>query len=401
MGILLRTAIIDEKTRGDDDECAMSSVEFLRPQLHGPRFDDGGIPLEFLGDLAALQELVVEVAKWRFLQDNPGRQRSPRGFTDAASLKLIRLESGSAVAVIALSDTSHSLMAEHPPHRKYYDEAVHYIIDAINVAGQNLQQWADHALPKKFLAYFDRIGRSLRDEEYIEFSAPAGRTSARLDGQKRRNMLAVSRVKEPTEEVSLHGTISEVDQQRMTFKFQLISGRKVSGPIAEQHYDSIMEAFNAYRGGSRVLVRAIGKYDQQNRLRALDSIQRVTSIRPRDVPARLDEFRDMQDGWYEGWGIAPKREGLDWLSTAFERYYPDDAPLPYTYPNPEGSVRMEWSAGNNAGILEIDIDAHSAEWLWFDRDSDDECERTLNMDESADWQWLASEIRSKLTTGAA
>ena len=81
--------------------------------------------------------------------------------------------------------------------------------------------------------------------------------------------------------------------------------------------------------------------------------------------------------------------------------YPDDAPLPYTYPTPEGGISMEWSAGNNAGILEIDLDAHSAEWLWFDRDSDDECERTLNMDESADWRWLASEIRSKLTTGAA
>lgn len=141
--------------------------------------------------------------------------------------------------------------------------------------------------------------------------------------------------------------------------------------------------------------------NMQNHPLRLDSVQHVISPRPRDVPARLDEFRDMQDGWYESWGIAPKREGLDWLSTAFERYYPDDVPLPYTYPNPEGSVRMEWSAGNNAVILEINLDAHSAEWLWFDRDSDDEFERTLDMDESADWQWLASEIRSKLTTGNA
>ena len=138
----------------------------------------------------------------------------------------------------------------------------------------------------------------------------------------------------------------------------------------------------------------------QNHPLRLDSIQRVTSPRPRDVPARLDELRDMRDGWLEGGGLAPKSNGLDWLSTAFDRYYPDDAPLPYTYPTPEGGISMEWSVENNAGILEIDIDAHSAEWLWFDRDSDDECERTLNMDESADWQWLASEIRSKLTTGA-
>lgn len=141
--------------------------------------------------------------------------------------------------------------------------------------------------------------------------------------------------------------------------------------------------------------------NMQNHPLRLDSIQRVTSIRPRDVPARLDELRDMRDGWLEGGGLAPKSNELDWLSTAFERYYPDDVLLPYTYPTPEGGISMEWSVENNAVILDIDLDAHSAEWLWFDRDSDDEFERTLNMDESADWQWLVSEIRSKLMTGSA
>ena len=30
----------------------MASLEFLRPRLRGPRFDDGAIPLEVLTDLA-------------------------------------------------------------------------------------------------------------------------------------------------------------------------------------------------------------------------------------------------------------------------------------------------------------------------------------------------------------
>ena len=54
---------------------------------------------------------------------------------------------------------------------------------------------------------------------------------------------------------------------------------------------------------------------------------------PLDVPARLDELRGMQDGWLEGDGKAPPHSGLDWLSGAFaKRGYPDDIPLPYTYP---------------------------------------------------------------------
>ena len=81
----------------------MTSIEFLRPRLEGARFDDGGVPLEFLSDLVALRELVLEVAKWRFLENHPERQRSPRGFTNDVGLKLIGLEGGSATPVIGLS----------------------------------------------------------------------------------------------------------------------------------------------------------------------------------------------------------------------------------------------------------------------------------------------------------
>ncbi len=113
---------------------------------------------------------------------------------------------------------------------------------------------------------------------------------------------------------------------------------------------------------------------------------------PLDVPARLDEFRGMNDGWLEGSGRAPGHAGLDWLSASFRRFYPGDTPLPHTYPTDEGGVRMEWSCGSDVMALEIDLDTHRGEWLWFDRDSDDEREHTLNMDASADWEWLAQEI---------
>ena len=132
-----------------------------------------------------------------------------------------------------------------------------------------------------------------------------------------------------------------------------------------------------------------------------ENSKRLTNHRMNDVLARLDELRGMRDRWLDGSGLAPKSAGLDWLSDAFERHYPDDAPLPHTYPTFEGGISMEWSVENNEAMLEIDIDAHSAGWFWLDRDSDDEFERTLNLDESTDWQWLVSEIRSKLMTGSA
>ena len=91
---------------------------------------------------------------------------------------------------------------------------------------------------------------------------------------------------------------------------------------------------------------------------------------PLDVPPRLDEFRNMSDGWLEGDGQAPEHTGLDWLSASFERHYPKDIPLPHTYPTPGGGVEMEWSFGPQSVILEIDLEEQLGDWLRFDKESD-------------------------------
>jgi len=80
----------------------MDSEPFLRPRLTGPRFEGHGIPLEVLKDLAVLEEMIVEVAKWKYLKDHPERLRSPRGFTEGIELKLTGIDEGSAIPVICL-----------------------------------------------------------------------------------------------------------------------------------------------------------------------------------------------------------------------------------------------------------------------------------------------------------
>ena len=114
---------------------------------------------------------------------------------------------------------------------------------------------------------------------------------------------------------------------------------------------------------------------------------------PLDVAARLNELRAMQDGWLDGDGVAPPHVGLDWLADAFNRHYPDDLPLPYAYPTPEGGVQMEWSLGPFEISLEIDLASHSAEWFWVEIPTDAEDERMLNLDDETAWDWFAAEIR--------
>ena len=370
----------------------MTTVEFLRPRLCGTRFEGAAIPLEVLRDLAVLEEMVIEVAKWRFLQEHPDRQRSPRGFTDGIEMKLTSVEDGSAVPVISLVMASANLPGVPLPNQAYFEQAREAIVCAIDAADRN-QSVVNH-LPEESLSYFDRMGRSLRDGEAIEFATPSHTTPARLTRETRRRLvLASSRVRELTEEVALRGAIPEADQDDMTFELQLIDGQKVTGPMPDQHLDTILEAFNGYRSGARVLLQGIGRYSRQNRLLGLESVEHISLLDPLDITARLEELRGLRNGWLDGRGLAPDHEGLAWLAARFDRHFPEELPLPHLYPTEEGGVQAEWSLAPGEASLEVDLGSHQGEWHSLDLDTDDESSEALNLDDDEAWTRLATAVR--------
>ena len=378
----------------------MVNIEFLQPCLRGPRFDDGAIPLEIFGDLIALREMVIEVAGWRYIQEHPNCQRLPREFTGSVDLKLTGVAEGSAIPMISLAPTAPILNDAEPPYRRIFEMAREDIVKTIGSAGQDgYAATANGHLPGRFLAYFNRIGRSLRDGECMELLTTEHPEPVRLTPETRNLLLQLSTIPEPMpdvpelmQEITVRGAIFEADQDRMTFKLQQVYGRKIAGVMPEQHRATILEAFHGYRDNVRVLVRGIGRYDRQRRLAGLESVEHITLLDPLDVPARLDEFRAMRDGWLDGEGLAPSHAGLDWLSSALERHFPPDAPLPYTYPTPAGGVQLEWSLGRREISLEIDLATRRAQWHWADLDSDADAEAELNLDDAAGWKWLGAEI---------
>ena len=200
--------------------------------------------------------------------------------------------------------------------------------------------------------------------------------------------------------IAIRGEVTELDRDGMTFKMQPIYGHKeVSGPVPEQRYDAFLKAFNGDKDDARVLIEGVVKHNSQGSLLALESVERVTVLHPLDFHACLDEFRNMQDGWLEGDGKAPPHSGLDWLSEAFRRGYPDDIPLPYTYPTFEGGVQCEWAIGQFYIEIEIDLDARKGDWIRFDENSDFsdfEDEEILSLDDPRAWAWMAAKIRETL-----
>lgn len=366
------------------------SDTFLRPTLVGPRFTDHAIPLEVLKDLAVLEEFVVEVAKALYLKDNLNRQRTPRGFTDGVSLKLSAVEPGSAIPVIALVVVGASLLP--PENQIYLERARDAIVNVISAADR--QESVADLVPDKTLNYFDRLGRSLRAGEEIQFPVPGGSGIARLTTETRRRLLESSSLKEITNEVTARGTIPEADQDNMSFELQLPDGHKVKAPIASEHLQTILAAFNAYQNGTRIAVQGIGRYRKDSdHLLGIDSVEHVTLLDPLDVPARLDELRLLRDGWLDGQGIAPRPTDLDWLSEAFSTSFPDELPLPHTFPTVEGGVRFEWATDRVDASVDIDLQGREGYWHSHDAGAAQSQEAQFDLSTDAGWKSLAARVQ--------
>ncbi|RQM93016.1 hypothetical protein [Aeromonas dhakensis] len=368
-------------------------IEFLTPRMVGERFAEHAIPLELLKDLAVLEEMIIEVAKWCYLQDHPDRKRSPKGFTDGVALKLSGIGEGSAVPQLSLVVEQTQLFP--PQAQTYFEQARTHLIRAIDAAEHD-EPITPH-LPDALLAYFDRFGRSLRDGETIEFAPQAADRKARLTKATRRKLvLASSQVQELTEEVTLRGSIPEADQGKMTFELQVINGPRVVAPVAGQYLSTVMEAFNGYKQGAHVLLQGIGRYNRYDRLQSLETVEHLSLLEVNDIAARLEELKTLRHGWLDGKkGFAPDKAGLDWLAVSFQRYYPDELTLPYLYPTAEGGVQAEWSLNGWEISLEVDLGRHQGQWHALDMTNELEQEKTLNLNDPVDWQWLATEITGR------
>lgn len=369
----------------------MTDGEFMRVTLRGGRFKDGEVPLPVLADLYSLQLMVIDVAGWRFKAKNQGRKRLPRNF-DQIHLKITGLGRGSSVVTIGLDTTRPTLLGV--PNQEYFEQAADDIADAIRLAEQDDEQ-LNVEMPNKYLDHFGWIGYHLSDSEELEIQTTTQAVPARLTTQSRERLVRHSAAATIMRDLTVRGLVYEADQKKMTFQLQPIHGSSVRCRIPEPYADTILEAFAGYHDNVRVLVRGTGIYDKQNHLSHVEPVIHVEQLDPLDVDARLDEFRNVQDGWLEDGGVAPDHAGLDWLSSTFAAYYPDDLPLPHTYLMADGGVSLEWSLGAKDVTVEVDIKTRKGEWYVYDKTHKRiEDETALDLGESTGWSSVAERLRT-------
>lgn len=367
--------------------------EFLRPRLVGRRFDEHTLPLDILKDFAALEEMLVEVAKHQYLAANPDRVRSPKGFTKGLELHLTAVEDGSAIPVIALVFATLFPSAD----ADYFDQAKDQIVEAIYAA----EQGQTPALPPELLRYFDRFGRGLREGEAMEFARSSGQTAS-LTPATRERLLRASQAEQWTEEVTLKGRIPEVDQADYCFELELRDGNKLKAPLLEHHRKAVLDAHYSYRNGALVAIKGVIQRDRADRRKGFESVEHITPLDSLDIETRLDDLAQLQDGWMDGKGHVLDRTALQRLAQAFDEHFAPDLPLPYLYPTAEGGVQAEWTLGDWEVSLDIALPALVAEYqsIHLKTGEGRELELALAADDGSDWVTL-NDALTKLQEGKA
>lgn len=348
-------------------------THFLQPRFDGARFDEHTLPLEVARDLAAYESLVIELAKHLYKEEHPDRVRVLRGFGADFHLHLERVDGGSAQPLLSVV-TAGGLPLEAGVG-DYFSRARDLISDCIASADGQLPD----AFPRVLLTFFNRIGRSLRNDESMHLPRAAGEAAVLTPDRRKNLVLAADKFYE--REIELSGTIGEADWEKSTFRLRMGDGSQIVIPMPESFHASARE----FGGRSRhqVTVKGIGAYDSWERLDKVLSTESLEVQPNYQLAARFDAFSNLVDGWLDGEGLAPNKEKLAIVSDQFVRKFPDQLTLPSVVPTPEGNLLFEWAFVNDPSV-DLNLNDMIAEFHAF-TEGGAEVEERFSLEKDTAW----------------
>lgn len=315
-------------------------TEFLRPRFAGPRFALHTLPVEVARDLAAYEELVVEVAKHIYIRSHEGRQRVPKGFEQEFSLHLERVDGGSARPLLSYVAAA-GLLLPGGGHGTYFEQARDVIAQCVQAAAEDRP--LPDAFPRHLLEYFNVVGRSLRDGESVDLASEGAAARAVLDPERRKKLvLAVQ--KTYLRDVERVGAIEEVDWAKQTFRLRLDDGSVVTAPFLPAIETLVREAAGIPR--TRATLRGVGVFDAYDKLQKMNATGHFEISQNHSLGAQLEALANVKDGWMEGAGKAPAQAGAEWLTDQLVVSFPADLAFPFVCPTPTGGAFLEWSLGD-------------------------------------------------------
>lgn len=325
----------------------MAKESFIQPRFVGPRFEEHTLPVSAAQDLAAYEELVIELAKYLYRKGNQDRVRVPKGFAGDIQLHLEKVDEGSARPLLSLV-LAGSLVNCIPDEIVEAKELINKVIATDE--GDDLPP----EFPKELYRYFNRIGRSLEKDEAIEWTPDsAGNKTVLNPGKRKRLVLADQETYEA--EIDILGQVEELNTRRKTgvlrteeyagvdFEYRDLFQSELTGALGKEETDTY-----AYLIG-------IGIFDVNDRLKRITEIESLEIVPHYGLISAIDQLAMLEAGWLEGHGVEFSNENLAWLNEEVTNTFPPGCPYPSVVPTEEGNVSFEWILPQARIELEINF----------------------------------------------
>ena len=348
----------------------MPQEPFIQPRFVGPRFEEHTLPLSAAKDLAAYEELVLELAKHLFREKQTDRVRVPKGFAQGFSLHIERIDDGSAKPALVAMMVG-ALTMHMPPEITEAKELINAVI--ATEAAQSFPA----AFPKEFYSYFNRIGRSLEEGEFIEW-LPESPTNKTVLTPTKRKRLVIAHRETYEKEVNVVGLVEELNAPKQTGTLRTVDKETVSFAYDDPFFADLKTALGS--ATMHIRVKGVGVFDVNERLSAVKEIEQVDPLAHHKLTARIDGLASLKDGWLEGHGAAPKCDDLNWLSNEVAKVFPDSLEYPAVVPTEDGSVVLEWIRPDARIELEVNFAARQLELYATDLKTNQFVEETYPQD---------------------
>lgn len=311
----------------------MTKEPFIQPRFVGPRFEGHTLPLSAAKDLAAYEELVLELAKHLFRQKQQDRIRVPKGFAHGFSLHIERIDDGSAKPALVAMMLGTQLFSSMPPEITEAKDLINSVI------ATDASQTFPAAFPKDFYSYFNRIGRSLEEGEFIEWVPDSPTNKTVLTPTKRKRLVLAHRETYEAE-VNVIGRVEELDAKNKTGTLRTLDREPVTFVYDDPFFGDLKDALGAAALHARV--RGVGVFDVNDRLGSITEIEQLECLPHYPLVSLIDKLSGLAKGWMDGTGVAPKADDLNWLSNEVAKAFPEALEYPSVAPSEEGNVIFEW-----------------------------------------------------------
>lgn len=351
---------------------------FAIPRFTGERFDAHTLPVDVARDLAAYEELIMDLAKHLYLQVNPKRKRVPRGFSDNFRLDIEKIEKGSTKPHLVAMAVAGGLFGYPGEAHGYFEQARDLVAECVAASANALPE----RFPKELLSHFNQLGRSLREGEAMELPRRHRQDGAVLTPTKRKELVLAAE-KTYEKEAKLSGVIMELDWAKSTFRLHLTGGGQCTVPMPDAARETVREFVGRER--HQVVLKGVAAYDSWDRLKSVITVDSLEVIKNHAISSRLDEIAQLKDGWFDGGGFALDTECLAQIAD-YLADYPDDVPLPLIVPTQGGNLLLEWQV-KGVPSLDIDLANMQASFHAFD-ETDKDIERDFDLKGEDDWRLL-------------